>query len=53
MNVKKEFQKTIREIRKDWRVKQGTPKGEYPKAMTSRPIPSSTPPSPSSTPSSG
>ena len=33
MNVKKEFQKTIGGIRKDWRVKRGTPKGEYPKAM--------------------
>ena len=33
MNVKKEFQKTISEIRKDWRVKRGTLRGEYPKAM--------------------
>lgn len=33
MNIKKEFQKTIGEIRKDWRVKRNTPKGEYPKAM--------------------
>ena len=33
MDVKKRFQKTVCEIRKDWRVKRGTPKGEYPKAM--------------------
>lgn len=33
MNIKKEFQKTIGEIRKDWRVKRNTPNGAYPKAM--------------------
>ncbi len=33
MNTKKAFQKTIGEIRKDWRVMRNTPKGEYPKAM--------------------
>lgn len=33
MNIKKKFQKTIGDIRQDWRVKHGTPKGEYPKAM--------------------
>ena len=33
MNVKNKFQKTIGDIRKDWRVKRGTPKAEYPKAM--------------------
>ena len=33
MNVKKTFQKTVSEIRKDWRVKRNTPGGEYPKAM--------------------
>lgn len=30
MNIKKEFQKTIGEIRKDWRVKRNTPNGAYP-----------------------
>ena len=33
MNVKKQFQKTISEIRNDWRELRGTPRGEYPKAM--------------------
>ena len=33
MDIKKEFQKTVGENRKDWRVKRKTPKGEYPKAM--------------------
>lgn len=33
MNIKKAFQKTISDIRKDWRVKRGTPSAEYPKAM--------------------
>jgi len=33
MNIKKEFQKTIGDIRQDWRVKRNTPRGEYPKAM--------------------
>ena len=33
MNIKREFQKTVSEIRCDWRVKRSTPKGEYPKAM--------------------
>jgi len=33
MNIKKAFQKTVGEIRKDWRVKRNTPNGEYPKAM--------------------
>ncbi len=33
MNTKKEFQKTISSIRKDWREKRNTPRAEYPKAM--------------------
>ncbi len=33
MNIKKAFQKTISEIRKDWRIDRNTPNGEYPKAM--------------------
>ena len=33
MNKKAAFQKVIGDIRKDWRVMRGTPKGEYPKAM--------------------
>lgn len=33
MNIKKAFQKTVSDIRKDWRVKRDTPQAEYPKAM--------------------
>lgn len=33
MDVKKAFQKTVGEIRKDWRIARNTPNGEYPKAM--------------------
>ena len=33
MDKKKAFQKVIGEIRKDWRVKRGTPHGQFPKAM--------------------
>ena len=33
MDVKKRFQNTISEIRKDWRIERNTPRGEYPKAM--------------------
>ena len=33
MNIKKAFQKTISEIRKDWRIDRNTPNDEYPKAM--------------------
>ena len=33
MEIKRAFQKTVGEIRKDWRVARNTPMGEYPKAM--------------------
>lgn len=33
MNIKRAFQKTISEIREDWRIERNTPQGEYPKAM--------------------
>lgn len=33
MNTKKAFQKVVGQIRNDWRIKQNTPQGEYPKAM--------------------
>lgn len=33
MDKKRSFQKVIGDIREDWRVKHGTPNGQYPKAM--------------------
>lgn len=33
MDKKKELQKVVGLIRKDWRVKRNTPNGAYPKAM--------------------